>query len=65
MRGSGSRHGLEGVAPGAIKIGFVDMAHLAQARIHILFPEKEFMPAKTRALINFLLEEMPPIIHGK
>jgi len=33
--------------------------------VYAVFPEKEFMPAKTRALINFLLEEMPPIIQGE
>ena len=33
--------------------------------MYIVFPEKEFMPAKTRALINFLLEEMLPIIQGE
>ena len=27
--------------------------------IYAIFPEKEFMPAKTRVFIDFLLEEMP------
>ena len=27
--------------------------------MYIVYPEKEFMPAKTRALINFILEKMP------
>ncbi|MEH6457888.1 MAG: LysR family transcriptional regulator [Cocleimonas sp.] len=27
--------------------------------MYVVFPEREFMPAKTRALINFILEEMP------
>jgi len=33
--------------------------------MYIVFPEKEFMPAKTRALINFLLEEIPPTMQGE
>jgi DNA-binding transcriptional LysR family regulator len=33
--------------------------------MYLVFPEKEFMPAKTRALINFILEEMPPKIRGE
>jgi len=32
--------------------------------IYVVYPEREFMPAKTRALINFLLEEVPPIMRG-
>lgn len=32
--------------------------------MYIVFPEKEFMPAKTRALIDFLLAEMPKVIQG-
>ncbi len=27
--------------------------------MYAVFPEKEFMPAKTRALISFLMQEMP------
>ena len=33
--------------------------------MYAVFPEKEFMPAKTRALVNFLLEEMPPVLKGE
>lgn len=33
--------------------------------MYIVFPEKEFMPAKTRALIDFLMAEMPKVIQGK
>ena len=33
--------------------------------MYAVFPEKEFMPAKTRALINFLLQEMPAILNPK
>jgi molybdate transport repressor ModE-like protein len=33
--------------------------------MYAVFLEKEFMPAKTRALINFLLEEMPVILNPK
>jgi len=32
--------------------------------MYAVFPEREFMPAKTRALINFLLEEVPSVIQG-
>ncbi len=30
--------------------------------MYIVYPEKEFVPAKIRALVNFLLEEMPATI---
>lgn len=30
--------------------------------IYIVYPEREFIPAKTRALVDFLLKEMPAII---
>lgn len=33
--------------------------------MYVIFPEKEFMPAKTRALVNFILEEMPSKIRGE
>lgn len=45
------------ILPGYQPIGGLPM--------YVVFPEKEFMPAKTRALINFLLEEMPAIIQGE
>ena len=32
--------------------------------MYAIYPEKAFMPAKTRTLINFLLEEMPPVLRG-
>lgn len=30
--------------------------------IYIVYPEREFVPAKTRALVDFLLDEMPAVI---
>jgi hypothetical protein len=30
--------------------------------MYIVYPEREFIPAKTRALVDFLLEQMPAII---
>lgn len=33
--------------------------------MYVVFPEREFMPARTRALINFILEEMPAKIRGE
>ena len=30
--------------------------------IYIVYPEREFIPAKTRALVDFLLEEMPRLL---
>jgi len=33
--------------------------------MYAVFPEREFMPAKTRALINFLLEEIPSKMQGE
>jgi len=32
--------------------------------MYAVYPEKEFMPAKTRALIDFLLTEMPSLMQG-
>ena len=33
--------------------------------MYIVYPEREFIPAKTRALVDFLLEEMPAAIEGE
>lgn len=33
--------------------------------VYIVYPERELIPAKTRALIDFLLEEMPAAIQGE
>lgn len=33
--------------------------------IYIVYPEREFIPAKTRALIDFILEEMPAALQGE
>ena len=33
--------------------------------MYVVYPEKEFIPAKTRALVDFLLEEMPAAIQGE
>ncbi|MFT5804504.1 MAG: LysR family transcriptional activator of dmlA [Candidatus Paceibacteria bacterium] len=33
--------------------------------MYVVYPEREFIPAKTRALIDFLLEEMPAAIQGE
>jgi len=33
--------------------------------MYIVFPEKEFMPVKTRKLIDFILKEMPAKIKGE
>lgn len=33
--------------------------------MYVVYPEKEFIPAKTRALVDFLLEEMPTAIQGE
>ena len=32
--------------------------------MYIVYPEREFVPARTRTLVNFLLEEMPSAIEG-
>jgi|TARA_R110001599_G_C12267036_1_gene660943 DNA-binding transcriptional LysR family regulator len=32
--------------------------------IYIVYPERELIPAKTRALVDFLLEEMPHMLQG-
>ena len=33
--------------------------------MYVVYPEREFIPAKTRALIDFLLEEMPAAVQGE
>ena len=33
--------------------------------MYIVYPEREFIPAKTRALVDFLLEEMPAAVQGQ
>ena len=33
--------------------------------MYVVYPEREFIPAKTRALVDFLLEEMPAAIQGE
>jgi DNA-binding transcriptional LysR family regulator len=33
--------------------------------IYIVYPKRELIPAKTRALVNFLLEQMPQILRGE
>jgi LysR family transcriptional activator of dmlA len=33
--------------------------------IYIVYPERELIPAKTKALVDFLLEEMPPMLQGE
>ena len=33
--------------------------------MYVVYPEREFIPAKTRALVDFLLEEMPAAIEGE
>ena len=32
--------------------------------MYVVYPEREFIPAKTRALVDFLLEEMPAAVQG-
>lgn len=33
--------------------------------MYVVYPEREFIPAKTRALVDFLLEQMPATIQGE
>ena len=33
--------------------------------MYVVYPEREFIPAKTRALVDFLLEEMPGAVQGQ
>lgn len=33
--------------------------------VYAVYPEREFIPAKTRALVDFLLKEMPAVLQGK
>ena len=33
--------------------------------IYLVYPEKEFIPAKTRALVDFLLDKMPTALQGE
>lgn len=38
---------------------------IANLPMYIVYPEREFIPAKTRALVDFLLEEMPHMLQGE
>ncbi len=42
-----------------------DYKALGGLPMYVVFPEREFMPAKTRKLIDFILEEMPAKIRGE
>jgi DNA-binding transcriptional LysR family regulator len=33
--------------------------------VYIVYPERELIPAKTKALVDFLLEEMPNLLQGE
>ena len=33
--------------------------------MYVVYPEREFIPARTRALVDFLLEEMPDAVQGE
>jgi len=41
-----------------------DYQAIGSLPIYVVYPEKEFIPAKTRALVDFLLEKMPAALHG-
>lgn len=32
--------------------------------VYIVYPERKLIPAKTKALVDFMLEEMPPMLRG-
>jgi LysR family transcriptional activator of dmlA len=38
---------------------------LVSLPIYIVYPERELIPAKTKALVDFLLEEMPHMLRGE
>lgn len=42
-----------------------DYQPIGELPMYVIFPEREFMPAKTRALINFIMEEMPAKVRGE
>lgn len=42
-----------------------DYQPLGSLPIYVVYPEKEFIPAKTRALVDFLLEKMPAALQGE
>ncbi|MBT3410336.1 MAG: LysR family transcriptional regulator [Halieaceae bacterium] len=44
------------VLPGYCSIGSLP--------IYVVYPEREFVPAKTRALVDFLLHEMPDVVQA-
>ena len=33
--------------------------------MYVVYPDREFVPARTRALVDFLVKEMPAIIQGE
>ena len=42
-----------------------DYQAIGSLPIYVVYPEKEFIPAKTRALVDFLLEKMPAALQGE
>ena len=42
-----------------------DYQAIGSLPIYVVYPEKEFIPAKTRALVDFLLDKMPAALQGK
>jgi DNA-binding transcriptional LysR family regulator len=30
--------------------------------MYLVYPEREYMPARTRALVDFLVEEVPAVV---
>ena len=41
-----------------------DYRAIGSLPIYVVYPEKEFIPAKTRALVDFLLDKMPAALQG-
>ena len=42
-----------------------DFQTIGSLPIYVVYPEKEFIPAKTRALVEFLLDRMPSALKGE
>jgi len=59
----------KGLLGGTIRQGklipvLTDFKPIGSLPIYIVYPEKEFLPAKTRALIDFILEKIPAAFKG-
>ncbi|MFT7533621.1 MAG: LysR family transcriptional activator of dmlA [Gammaproteobacteria bacterium] len=54
----------DGIRDGKLVPVLTEYQSIGSLPMYVVYPEREFIPAKTRALVDFLLEEMPVVIQG-